>query len=89
MHFAFLLMGSEKRTQLDENNAVIGVSSIEEAEEISRELVKEGVMAIELCGAFGEEGARRIIKATEHKIAVGYVTHFPEDDDLFIKAFGS
>ena len=44
--------------------------------------------AIELCGAFGEEGARRIIEATGHSIAVGYVTHFPEDDELFLQTFG-
>ena len=43
---------------------------------------------IELCGAFGEEGARRVIDATGGTLAVGYVVHFPEQDGLFKAVFG-
>ncbi len=92
MRYAFLLMGpfdsSTDRAVIKKENIVIGVSSIEDAEKQARMLLEEGVLAIELCGAFGEEGAKRIIEATDHRIAVGYVTHFPEDDALFEKAFG-
>ena len=91
MRFAFIMMGSfsrEDRTVINEENAVIGVSSLDEAIAEARALQKEGVRAIELCGAFGEEGARKIIEATGHRIAVGYVTHFPEDDQLFREVWG-
>lgn len=67
---------------------MIGVPDIENAERIAVSLRNEGYDAIELCGAFGADGARRIIEATGHEIAVGFVTHFPEDDGLFEKAFG-
>ena len=91
MRFAFIMMGSfsrEDRTVINEENAVIGVSSLDEAIAEARALQKEGVRAIELCGAFGEEGARKIIEATGHRIAVGYVTNFPEDDQLFREVWG-
>ena len=92
MRYAFLLMGpfdsSTDRAIIKDDYTIIGVSSIKDAEARAKELLKEGVLAIELCGAFGEEGAKRIIEATNHSIAVGFVTHFPEDDKLFEKAFG-
>ncbi|MFQ7574196.1 MAG: DUF6506 family protein [Lachnospira sp.] len=31
-----------------------------------------------MCGAFGENGARAVIEATENKLPIGYVTHLPE-----------
>lgn len=91
MFFAFIMMGpfgKADRAIIKEENAVIGVSSIDEAVKEAKELQRQGVKAIELCGAFGEEGARRSIEATDHKVAVGFVTHFPEDDDLFRKVWG-
>ena len=91
MFFAFIMMGpfgKADRAIIKEENAVIDVSSIHEAAKEAKELQKQGVKAIELCGAFGEEGARRIIEATNHKIAVGFVTHFPEDDELFRRVWG-
>ena len=32
-------------------------------------------------------GARRIIEATGGKLPIGYVVHFPEQDDLLASAF--
>ena len=92
MKYAFLVMGSyDSRTDRAEiqNGAtrIIGVCSVEEACEIARTLQAEGVACIELCGAFGPEGARRIIEATGGKLPIGYVVHFPEQDDLFAAAF--
>ena len=66
---------------------MIGVPDIETAERTAAALADEGYSAIELYGAFGEDGARRIIEATGRRIAVGFVTHFPEDDGLFLRAF--
>ncbi len=57
--------------------------NIEEAKTIAREMMASGVGVIELCGAFGAEGAKAIIEATEGKVAIGYVTHDKEQDPLF------
>ena len=53
----------------------------------ARELLEQGVGCIELCGAFGPDGARRIIEATENRIPVGYVTHLPEQEAVYRAAF--
>ena len=51
-------------------------------------LADSGIGCIELCGAFGESGAKAIIEATENKIPVGYVTHLPEQNDIYASVFG-
>ena len=92
MKFAFLIMGAF-RSQTDRVSIhggaaqIIGVGSLEEAVAAARELYREGVGCIELCGAFGPEGAKKIIEATENKIPVGYVTHLPEQEDVYKAAF--
>ncbi|WP_157803108.1 DUF6506 family protein [Lacrimispora celerecrescens] len=45
--------------------------------------------AVELYGAFGEEGAQKLIELTNNKIAIGYVTHKPEQDQLFAGFFSN
>lgn len=92
MKFAFLIMGnfddSTDRTEIHNGSAqMIGVSSMEAAMKTARRLQSEGVDCIELCGAFGEDGARKIIEATENKIPIGYITHLKEQDDVYRKAF--
>lgn len=86
--FAFILLGNfdrEKDTATIHNGdaTIVGVSSIEEACTAAKELQKNGIECIELCGAFGEDGAREIIKATDNKIGVGYTIHLPEQDALY------
>lgn len=66
---------------------IIGVSNIEEAIEIVKKLQKEGIDCIEFCGGFREEGAKKIIEATENKIAVVFVVHLKEQDDIYKKLF--
>lgn len=51
----------------------IGVHNYDEAESVAKELIKEGVVAIELCGGFGHEGTARVAKVTHGKAAVGVV----------------
>lgn len=92
MKFAFLIMGAfssqTDRASIHGGAAqIIGVGSLEEAVAAARELYREGVGCIELCGAFGPEGAKKIIEATENKIPVGYVTHLPEQEDVYKAAF--
>ena len=95
MDYAFLIMGPYDPARDDvrfpgkvSTTRMIGVPDIITAEKIAARLKDEGYEAIELCGAFGEDGAKRIIEATGNSIAIGFVTHFPEDDELFRKTFG-
>jgi hypothetical protein len=52
---------------------VVGVKNYAEAEKAAKELVAEGVTAIELCAGFGTEGTARVTKAVEGKALVGVV----------------
>lgn len=93
--FAFLLMGSHYRPEIHqacfetENQVTYlrTVRNFDEACETVKWLEKEGVGALELCGAFGEEGARKLICLTQNRIAIGYVTHFSEQNSLFQQFF--
>ena len=95
MKFAYLIMDKifdSKKDKASIHNGVsqiIGVSNIEEACEIAKKLKSEGIDCIELCGGFREEGARKIIEATENKIAVGFVVHLEEQNDIYKKLFGN
>ena len=88
--FAFLLMGKEfdtaKDTAVFETEHMISyiftVTSFEEALKRAVACAEDGVGAIEVCGAFG-----KIIAATGNKVAVGYVVHNPEQDELFRQFF--
>lgn len=93
MKYAFLLMGSydsqrDRTSMVNGSVRMVGVSDIEDACAVAKELYREGIDCIELCGAFEEAGARRVIEATDHKIPVGFVVHLPEQDGLFTELFG-
>lgn len=95
--YAFLLMGSHYNPE--EHKAcfetekqityIFTVRSFEEAFQKLSFLESEGVGAIELCGAFGEENAQKMIELTNNKIAIGYVTHKSEQDNLFANFFSN
>ena len=94
MKFAFLILGDfcpeTDRAAIHGGAAQMrGVSTLEDACAAARELLEQGVGCIELCGAFGEAGARRVMQATGGRIPVGYVTHAAEMDPVFEAAFGS
>ena len=94
MKFAFIIMGeyeARRDKAIIHNGAaqIIGVSNIAEACITAKELYAEGVDCIELCGAFGNEGAKKIIEATQNKIPIGYVTHLPEQDEVYRLAFSN
>lgn len=93
--FAFLLMGNhynpdEHKACFETENQItyiFTVRNLQEAYEKVSILVKEGIGAIELCGAFKEENAKEMIELTNNKIAIGYVIHREEQDNLFEKFF--
>jgi len=57
---------------------IYGVSSIDAGCELAKKLVANGCKLIELCGGFGEEGAKRVVEAIDDAVPVGYVTYFPD-----------
>lgn len=89
MKFAFIIMGDffdYKRDYSTIHNGlaqIIGVSSIKEACAVATELYNQGIDCIELCGAFEESGAKKVIEATSNEIPIGYVTHLSRQDRLF------
>ncbi len=93
MRFAFIFMntalpGIERTTVRGGDSEFVGVRSLDEACSVASSLVGEGVGCIELCGAFGEDGARAVMEATGRSVPVGYVVHLPEMDDVYARTFG-
>ena len=62
-------------------------NNLDKTVEVAVKLQKDGVDCIELCEAFGETGAKRIIDVTNNTIPIGYVTHLPIQNDVYQKAF--
>jgi len=95
--FAFLLMGSHYNPAVHQAcfetekqiSYIVTVKNFKEACDKITFLESEGVGAVELCGAFGEEGAQKLIELTNNRIAIGYVTHKPEQDQLFDDFFSN
>ena len=92
MKFAFLIIGSfnieQDRASIHDGTAqIIGIADMQEAIAVARQLCEDGIDCIELCGAFGPDGAREIMDATKNKVPVGYITHLPEQDAVFKAAF--
>jgi hypothetical protein len=52
---------------------VVAANNYDEALAVCKELVEEGIVAIELCGGFGHVGAARIAEAVGDRAAVGVV----------------
>lgn len=92
MKFAFLIMGNFT-SEVDSASIhggtaqIIGVESIRDASTVARKLYEDGIDCIELCGAFGADGAKKIIEVTENKVPVGYITHLREQDEIYRSVF--
>jgi hypothetical protein len=96
LNFAFLVMGKGYDPEIHRayfENAytktlVVGVENIEAAQQTAKALAKTGIELIELCGAFGEDGARAVIDALDGAAPVGYVTHFDSQQPMLDALFG-
>jgi hypothetical protein len=53
----------------------IGVSSTDEAVEVAKQHVGEGIDLIELCGASGYAGGKAVSEAVGDKVPVGIMVH--------------
>ena len=51
----------------------IGVKDYAQAAAVARQLVAQGIGAIELCGGFGHKGTALVVEAVAGKIPVGVV----------------
>ena len=92
MKFAYLIMVAfddrTDRAEIHHGTAqIIGVANLESAIRVAGQLQQEGVDCIELCGAFGAEGSRQIMAATQRKLPIGYVTHLKEQDEIYQMVF--
>jgi hypothetical protein len=71
---------------------VVGVKDYEQATVVARELVDQGVKAIELCGGFGQIGVGKVAAAVGDRAFVGVVRFdrhpglgYKSGDELFVK----
>lgn len=94
MKFAYLILGEDFCSERDRavihngDAQIIGVSTVKEACEEAIKLKWENIDCIELCGAFGAEGAMCVIDAVKNNVPVGYSVHLPVQNDVFRKVFG-
>lgn len=51
----------------------VAVKNYEEAVLVAKELVEEGIQAIELCAGFGHIGTAMVVEGVEGKVPVGVV----------------
>ena len=94
--FAFFLMGPDydpgrHRATFQTpgmTTHIYTVGNLAEACALAAQCAAQGVGAIELCGAFGPAGARAVRRAAGEGVAVGYVTHDPDQDPLFAAFWG-
>lgn len=70
--------------------SVVGVKNYEEAAQVAKSLVDQGIAAIELCAGFGTDGVAAVKKAVNGKAAVGVVRfdnhpglEFKSGDEIF------
>ncbi len=68
---------------------VVGVKDYQQAATVAKDLVNQGVAAIELCGGFGNIGVAKVAQAVGDKASVGVVRFdyhplmgFKSGDDL-------
>lgn len=67
---------------------IVGVSHLDEAITIARQLIDEGVQLIELCGGFSQSDRVTVQDQTGHKIPVGVVVYTPDQEAELLKLFG-
>ena len=80
-YYGFIFAGETFEKQLDTKNfkmKVVGVADHNDATEVAKNMVKDGVHLIELCGDFGAVWAGKIIEAIDNKVPVGFVTYGAE-----------
>ncbi len=65
----------------------VGVSHVDQALDVARGLVSDGVQLLELCGGFGPIHTARVIDAIDNAVPVGSVGYGPESIDAMYELF--
>ena len=88
--FGFIVTG-DKFVQIQGteifNMKVVGVTDPKDGIEAAKQMVKEGIQLIELCGGFSPVWAGKIIEAIEYAVPVGVVAYGPESIDGMHRLF--
>lgn len=80
---------SKQKARLDLEQVehyIVTVRNEQEAIAKAKELANCGFGVIEVCGAFGEELARKMYEETGQRLVVGYVT-YPVDQEEALEQF--
>ena len=94
--WAMVIMGEDydpevNRARLDtekKEGHILTVRDPKEALSLAAKLKEEGFGAIEVCGAFGEELARKMYEAIGSTVPVCYVTTPPDELEKVLKFWG-
>lgn len=65
----------------DLKSVLVGVDSVQTGCEVAKELVDNGCKLVELCGGFGEAGAKEVVKAVSDRVPVAYCIYFPGGEE--------
>lgn len=68
---------------------IVGVNSVEEAIDVSEDLISQGVQLIELCGGFGEEKANQVIDALQSETPIGFVGFSVKENEKLAAVMGN
>lgn len=77
-YYGFIFIGEDYENLLDTKTfkmKVVGVAEHKDAIEVAKNMVKDGVHLIELCGDFGAVWAGKIIDGIDNQVPVGFVTY--------------
>lgn len=78
-NFAYIFRGdgfNKEKMTMDSGEfkaTIVAVSDINDACDVAKDLLSDGVELIDLCGAFHEDGARMVSDAINGAIRVAYV----------------
>lgn len=94
IRFAYIIKSSQEKTvhhtNVQSNGTTLeiySVNSFEQAAELAKRLVNEGIECIELCGAFQEAGKQQVVTAINCKIPVGHVVYTNSELEKHQKLF--
>ena len=90
--FGFIVTGDDFTQQQGTEKfrmTVIGVSRPEQGVAVAKQMVKDGIQLIELCGGFSPVWTGKIIEAIDYAVPVGVVAYGPESIDAMYRLFAT
>lgn len=94
MRFAYILKSGQEgivhHASIQSNSTtsqIYSVHTFEQAGELAKRLVAQGIDCIELCGAFQEAGKQQVVSAIDCDVPVGHVVYTNSEVDKHDKLF--